>query len=72
MLTAYATGLAAIALLCVAWLTVQLAWRRVFPDAAGGDPDALAGRLGCHGCHCTNVCEKRAPDTAGASEENAT
>jgi len=71
MLTAYGTGLAAIALLCVAWLTVQLAWRRVFPDTAG-DPDALAGRLGCHGCNCTNVCEKRASETTGASEEETT
>ena len=69
MLTSYGIGLAAIAVLCVAWLAVQLAWRRVFPAAASGDPDALAGRLGCHGCDCTNVCEKRAPEMDGASEE---
>ena len=68
MLTSYAIGLTGIVMLCVAWLAVQLAWRRVFPDASG-DPDALAGRLGCHGCGCTNVCEKRASETAAASEE---
>jgi hypothetical protein len=68
VLTSYAIGLAAIATLCAAWLAVQLAWRRVFPDASG-DPDALAGRLGCHACDCTGACEKRAPKTAGANEE---
>ena len=70
MLTSYAIGLTAIAMLCVAWLAVQLAWRRVFSDASS-DPDALAGRLGCHGCDCTDVCEKRASETAGASEEES-
>jgi hypothetical protein len=69
MLTSYGIGLAAIAVLCVAWLAVQLAWRRVFPASASGDPDALAGRLGCHGCHCTTVCEKKASATPGASKE---
>jgi hypothetical protein len=68
VLTSYAIGLGAIAILCVTWLAVQLAWRRVFPNASG-DPDALAGRLGCHGCNCTNDCEKRAAETPGASEE---
>jgi hypothetical protein len=68
VLTSYGIGLATIAVLCAAWLCVQLAWRRVFPDVSG-DPDALAGRLGCHGCGCTNICEKRASATAGASEE---
>ena len=70
MLTSYAIGLTGIVMLCVAWLAVQLAWRRVFPEASG-DPDALAGRLGCHGCDCTNVCEKRASGTAGESEEGS-
>jgi len=70
VLTSYAIGLSAIVMLCAAWLAVQLAWRRVFPDASD-DPDALAGRLGCHGCGCTTVCEKRASGTAGASEEES-
>lgn len=70
MLSTYGIALSIIVMLCVAWLTVQLAWRRVFPDASG-DPDALAGRLGCHGCGCTNVCEKRASEAAGASEEES-
>ena len=70
MLTSYAIGLTGIVMLCAAWLAVQLAWRRVFPEASG-DPDALAGRMGCHGCDCTNVCEKRASGTAGESEEES-
>lgn len=70
MLSTYGIALSIIVMLCVAWLTVQLAWRRVFPDASG-DPDALAGRLGCHGCGCTNVCEKRASEAAGASKEES-
>ena len=49
MLTAYAIGLTATVLVVVAWLLVQLSWRRLF--AAGRpDVDALAGRMGCHGC----------------------
>jgi hypothetical protein len=70
MLSTYAIALGTIAILCAAWLAVQLAWRRAFPDASG-DPDALAGRLGCHGCGCTTVCEKRASEATGASEEES-
>jgi hypothetical protein len=70
VLTSYGITIGAIAILCAVWLGVQLAWRRAFPDAAG-DPDALAGRMGCHGCGCTDVCEKRASETAGASEEES-
>jgi len=68
VLTSYAVGLAAMVMLCVAWAGVQLAWRRVFPDDSD-DPDALAGRIGCHGCGCTNVCERRAPESGGVTEE---
>jgi hypothetical protein len=71
VLSSYAIGLAAIAALCAAWLAVQLAWRRMFPAGASGDPDALSGRLGCHGCACTGPCEKHASATAGASEEES-
>ncbi len=49
MLASYATGLTALVLVMLAWVAVQGAWRRAFPDATG-DPDALAGRLGCYGC----------------------
>ena len=49
MLASYVVGLVAVVLLSVAWVAVQSAWRRVFPPT-GADPDALAGRTGCHGC----------------------
>ena len=43
------------------WLLVQTAWRRVFPGLPA-DEDVLAGRMGCHGCHCATPC-KRANQT---------
>jgi len=33
----------------VLWVWVQVGWRRVF-GRRGGDPDVLAGRMGCGGC----------------------
>ena len=68
MLESFATGIFGIIVLSLAWLGVQLAWRRVFPGASA-DADALAGRLGCHGCGCTDVCEERPPECTGRSEE---
>lgn len=70
MLTSYAVGLLGIALLAAAWLAVQLAWRRAFPDARG-DGDALAGRLGCHGCGALECGEKRCEHAAPAAEEDS-
>ncbi len=49
MLASYVTGLAALVGVTLAWVAVQTAWRRAFPEA-GSDPDALAGRTGCGGC----------------------
>ncbi len=69
MLTSLATGLFALSLVLAAWVTVQLAWRRVFPSA-GADPDALAGRLTCHGSCEPQDCTRRCPDRAGAAEED--
>ncbi len=69
MLTSYVVGLAGIALLLAAWLAVQLAWRRAFPDAAG-DPDGLAGRLGCHGCGAGACNDRRCEDLAPETEED--
>jgi hypothetical protein len=69
VLTSYVVGLAGIALLLAAWLAVQLAWRRAFPDAAG-DADALAGRLGCHGCDAVECGEKHCEDLAPEAEED--
>jgi hypothetical protein len=60
MLDAYATGLAVMVLLAVAWAGVQSAWREVFP-AASADVDVLAGRPGCGGCgdaRARNACEE--------------
>ena len=54
----YATGLAAVVLMAVGWLAVQIAWRRTFARI-GSDPDALAVRSGCGGgCGCAGVCRK--------------
>ena len=50
MIQTYLTGIAAIVLVSLAWLTVQRLWQRQFPDHA--DVDAMANRSGCHGCSC--------------------
>lgn len=68
MVATYLTGLAAITVVLVCWLGVQSAWKRVFTDPAG-DPDALAGRLGCHGCGCTEPCDDARRGRAGSGEE---
>ena len=65
----HALALVALAALTAAWLAVQLAWRRAFP-AEGGDPDALAGRLGCHGCRCEQPCERRAAQGPAQEERS--
>ena len=67
MLESYAVGVIAVVAMSVAWVGVQIAWRRVFPGVSS-DPDVLAGRAGCQGCGCTEVCERRAAG-AGSSEE---
>jgi hypothetical protein len=70
MLVSLAAGLLTLCTVLVAWVTVQHAWRRVFPDPdPGADPDALAGRLGCHGLCEPKPCTRRCPDRAGATEE---
>ena len=58
-------GIGAILLLSTAWIGVQRAWRRSFADV-GTDPDALAGRSGCHGCSDSKDCH-RSPES-GACE----
>ena len=54
MLESYVTGLAAVVGMTLAWVAVQGAWRRAFPDAAS-DPDVLARRMGCHAA-CSPYC----------------
>ena len=68
MWTSYAIGLIGIAVLLAAWIGVQNAWRRTFPELAS-DPDTLAGRMGCNGCACTTICERRLREENAASEE---
>jgi len=68
MLAPYAIGLTTILTVVVVWVGVQIAWRRVFPDAST-DPDVLAGRLGCGGCGCTDVCEKNGVGDARSAKE---
>lgn len=48
-LATYAGGAAAVVALVLGWAAVQHAWRRTFPERLR-DGDALAGRMGCHGC----------------------
>jgi len=64
-----AAGVVGVAALAALWFAVQGAWRRAFPEA-GGDPDPLAGRLGCHGCgECDTSCGRERPAGAPAAGE---
>lgn len=64
-----AIGLGVLVGLMLAWVGVQMAWRRMFPHATS-DPDALYGRTDCHGCEEFDSCRQRpASRTAGAKEE---
>ncbi|MGB8224082.1 MAG: hypothetical protein WCF10_15950 [Polyangiales bacterium] len=67
MIYHYLIGVGALLLLSTAWLGVQRAWRRSFPDV-GGDPDALAGRPGCHGCNDLRDCH-RGPESGACNDE---
>jgi hypothetical protein len=67
MIYHYLIGVGALLLLSTAWLGVQRAWRRSFPDA-GADPDALAGRLGCHGCSDSSDCH-RGPESGACKAQ---
>jgi hypothetical protein len=58
ILATYATGLGTAIGLALAWVAVQHAWRRTFPERLR-DADALAGRIGCFGCLREDECERR-------------
>jgi hypothetical protein len=64
----FLTGVIALWVVLVCWVAVQRAWQRAFPDA-DGDPDALAGRMGCHGTCAPEDCERRCPGRPGVGEE---
>ena len=45
-----------ISLIVCGWLSVQMAWQRVFAHSFAGDEPAL-DRCGCRNC-CRSVCDK--------------
>jgi hypothetical protein len=47
------------AILC-GWLSVQMLWR--WSTGVSPSQDALAGRLGCHGCGCHDRCKNSDED----------
>ncbi len=60
MIESYAIGAIGVAALAGAWLGVQIAWGRSFPDDSS-EPDVLA-RRGCSGCGLRGPCEKSRPE----------
>jgi hypothetical protein len=68
MIHHYIIGIGAFLLLSTAWVAVQRAWKRSFPDV-GEDPDVLAGRSGCHGCDKTKDCHRRTESGACEAQE---
>jgi hypothetical protein len=64
----YLIGIGAFALLSAAWVGVQRAWRKSFPDV-GADPDVLAGRPGCQGCSRQDECHSRPQSENRETEE---
>ena len=68
MIYHYIIGVGALLLLSTAWLGVQRAWKRSFPDAIA-DPDALAGRSGCGGCNDSKACQRRLESGACKTQE---
>ncbi|KPK16764.1 MAG: hypothetical protein AMJ62_03915 [Myxococcales bacterium SG8_38] len=68
MLHHYIIGVGAFVLLSAAWVGVQRAWRKSFPDA-GDDPDALAGRPGCGDCGRSQRCHEGTDSGTCEAEE---
>ena len=68
MLHQYIIGVGACLILSAAWIGVQRAWKKSFPDA-GSDPDALAGRAGCQGCGKSSSCHDAAKSEACEAQE---
>ena len=61
MLASYATGIGALVIVLVAWVGIQIAWRKVFPGVCT-DPDVLAERTGCQRSACSGACESSFTD----------
>jgi hypothetical protein len=68
MLHHYIIGVGAFVLLSAAWIGVQRAWRKSFPDV-GDDPDVLVGRSGCRGCGHAEDCQQAESGACEAQEE---
>ncbi len=58
MLEGYLLGIGVVIAVTLGWVAVQAAWAKTFPEATA-DADVLADRLGCHGCGCSTVCERK-------------
>lgn len=73
LIATYATGVAAVVVVALAWITVQGAWRRVFPERLL-DADAMVGHLGCTGRCETDAqapCPHRSTDGACRRKEES-
>ena len=69
MLRSFVIGIGTLVGLAVLWALVQGAWRKTFPERSPGG-DALAGRLGCHGCNsCDTPCDSPPAEGAGGARE---
>jgi hypothetical protein len=68
MLHQYIIGVGVFVFLSMAWVGVQRAWKKSFPDI-GLDPDALAGRSGCQGCAKASSCHDGAEREACEGQE---
>lgn len=67
----YATGIGAAVLVAVAWVAVQGAWRRAFPERLI-DVDAMVGRLGCAArCASDEPCPHRGADGSCRHKEES-
>lgn len=71
VLATYATGVGAAVAVAVAWVAVQGAWRRTFPDRLL-DADAMVGRLGCSSrCDTDAPCPHRRGDGSCPRKEES-
>ena len=68
MLHHYLIGVGAFVFLSAAWIVVQRAWKKSFPDV-GADPDVLAGRPGCQGCGHVEECQPQPESRAREAQE---